>query len=388
MNIYRSVVIVFLASSVTGCATGWLAHSGPAGEAVTELKEQANPPILLVPIDAQSNQLLASAQKTDSFATGLRLAPKPEYLIGPGDAVGVSIWEAPPSVLFAPGLASVNNGTASSAGSVTFPSQLVSADGSISIPFAGSVQVAGLSAAKAGALIRKRLTGLANDPQVLVQVPNNANAAVTVVGDVQKSLRFPLSAAGERLLDALAAAGGTKDAVDKETIQVTRGKDVLSLPLRKVIDNPHQNIALAPNDVITLLNKPLSLTVLGAVAKNDEMNFEAQGISLAQALGRAGGLLDNRADARAVFIFRFEKPDNLGSLAKNAPRVENGDVPVIYQLDLLNPSSLLIAQGFPMKHKDVLYVANAPAAEFQKFLTILTSSVYSVYTVVNPPNAN
>jgi polysaccharide export outer membrane protein len=49
----------------------------------------------------------------------------------------------------------------------------------------------------------------------------------------------------------------------------------------------------------------------------------------------------------------------------------------------MNPAALLMAQNFPMKNKDVLYVANAPAAEFQKFLTIITSSIYSVDRVVN-----
>ncbi|WP_298219764.1 polysaccharide biosynthesis/export family protein [Halothiobacillus sp.] len=346
------------------------------------MNQQPNAPILLLPIDAQINQMLAVAQKHDNFALGLTPAPRPNYVIGPGDELNVAVWEAPPPVLFTSGLASVTGGMSSSAGNVTFPSQRVSADGTISIPFAGTIKVAGYSPQQVSARIRKALKGLANDPQVLVQVPSNASAMVTVVGDVQQSIRMPLTAAGLHLLDALAAAGGARDPVDKETVQITRGKEVLSVPLRQVIDNPTQNIALAPNDVITVLNKPMSLTVLGAVAKNDELNFEAQGISLAQALGRAGGLLDNRADARAVFVFRFEQPSVLGKYAKHAPHLENGEVPVVYQLNLIDPAALLMAQNFPMKNKDVLYVANAPAAEFQKFLTIITSSIYSIDRVV------
>lgn len=38
---------------------------------------------------------------------------------------------------------------------------------------------------------------------------------------------------------------------------------------------------------------------------------------------------------------------------------------------------LLVAQGFPIRNKDVMYVSNAPAAELQKFLNILTSVVFS-----------
>ncbi len=384
-KLHRTLLLLLPIVALSGCATtpGWMMRDGPSSNDITDLAVKPNAPVLLLPIDAQINQMLAVAQKHDNFALGLSAAPKPNYVIGPGDELNVSVWEAPPPVLFTSGLASVTGGMGSSAGNVTFPAQRVSSDGTISIPFAGTIKVAGLSPQQVAARIRKALKGLANDPQVLVQVPSNASAMVTVVGDVQQSIRMPLTAAGLRLLDALAAAGGTKDPVDKETVQITRGKEVLSVPLRKVIDNPTQNVALAPNDVITVLNKPMSLTVLGAVAKNDELNFEAQGISLAQALGRAGGLLDNRANARAVFVFRFEQPGVLGKLAKSAPHLQNGDVPVVYQLNLMNPAALLMAQNFPMKNKDVLYVANAPAAEFQKFLTIITSSIYSVDRVVN-----
>jgi polysaccharide export outer membrane protein len=39
---------------------------------------------------------------------------------------------------------------------------------------------------------------------------------------------------------------------------------------------------------------------------------------------------------------------------------------------------MFVAQSFPMKDKDILYVANAPAAELQKFLNLLVSTVYPI----------
>jgi hypothetical protein len=39
---------------------------------------------------------------------------------------------------------------------------------------------------------------------------------------------------------------------------------------------------------------------------HEEINFETQGISLAQALARSGGLIDSRSNPQGVFIFRFE----------------------------------------------------------------------------------
>ena len=134
---------------------------------------------------------------------------------------------------------------------------------------------------------------------------------------------------------------------------------------------------LQPGDVVTALYQPLSFIALGATGKNEEVVFEAQGISLAQALARSGGLQDQRADAKGVFIFRFEDPLVLGATGDNPQLMPDGTVPVIYRVDLKDPRSFFAAQGFPMRNKDVMYIANAPAAELQKFLNILTSVVFT-----------
>ena len=141
--------------------------------------------------------------------------------------------------------------------------------------------------------------------------------------------------------------------------------------------DPRQNIILQPGDVVTALYQPLSFTALGATGKNEEIAFEAQGITLAQALARAGGVQDARADASGVFIFRFEEPAMLAAADNNVPTTPDGRIPVVYRLDLKDPRSFLVAQGFRMRNKDVVYVANAPAAELQKFLNILTAVVFT-----------
>lgn len=92
------------------------------------------------------------------------------------------------------------------------------------------------------------------------------------------------------------------------TVQLTRGDRVGSMALDDIIRDPSQNIYLHPNDVVTLLYQPLSLTALGAIGKNAEINFEAQGITLSQAMGRIGGLQDTKANPKGVFIFALKIP--------------------------------------------------------------------------------
>lgn len=368
---------------LSGCSTfpAWLPSSGPSVAQVVE-QEKVDSPIPVVEVsDAVARRVLA-AQRADSFAESLAAKAPSGYVVGAGDVLEVSVWEAPPAALFGAAVVDPRAGLTTTR-QTTLPEQIVNADGVINVPFAGTVPVTGKTPQQIEADLVQRLKGKANQPQVLVRVIRNATQNVTVVGEVAQSVRMPLTAKGERLLDAIAAAGGVRQPVGKMTIQLSRGGKVMAMPLDSVIQDPKQNVYLQPGDVVTALFQPLSFTALGATGKNEEVNFEAQGITLAQALGRMAGVRDNQADARGVFIFRFEEPGVVKAEGQPLPQTPEGKVPVVYRVDLKDPRAFLVAQNFPMKNKDVVYVANAPAAELQKFLNILTSSIFSVSGLVN-----
>nr|WP_197539753.1 polysaccharide biosynthesis/export family protein [Ralstonia solanacearum] len=375
-----------MAAALGGCSTypDWLPSAGPSRAQIEQAPAApASNSVQIVAItDGVTRRLLASRQQV-MLSSAFGEPSRPGYVIGAGDMVEVSVWEAPPAVLFGGALPDSRT-TTSTLRATTLPEQMVSADGTIDVPFASRIRAAGRTPQQVSTEIVQHLRRKANDPQVLVRVTNNNTANVTVVGEVNRSLRMPLTAKGERLLDALAAAGGVRQPVNKMTLQVARAGRVQAMPLEAIIRDPQQNIVLQPGDVVTALYQPLSFTVLGAAGKNEEINFEAQGISLAQALARTGGLQDIRADARGVFLFRFESPEVLG-LHDKVPATPEGKVPVVYQADLKDPATFFVAQNFPVQNGDVLYVSNAPAAELQKFLNILTSSIYSVSNAVALP---
>jgi polysaccharide export outer membrane protein len=266
----------------------------------------------------------------------------------------------------------------SSVRATTLPEQTVDREGYIMVPFAGRIRAAGQSAQAVATEIAQRLKGKANQPEVLVRVMRNASSNVTIVGEVNASVRMPLTASGERLLDALAAAGGVRQPVSKMTLQVTRGDTYQSLPLDVVIRDPKQNVPLRAGDVITALFQPLSFTALGATGKNEEISFEAQGINLAQALARAGGLQDARSDAKGVFVFRFEQANAMAWPKQPVMTTPDGLVPVVYRFDLHNPASFFVMQSFPISNRDLLYVSNSPSLELQKFLNLVFSVIYPI----------
>jgi polysaccharide export outer membrane protein len=384
-NVCMRWFVVGLAGLLSGCASSptWLPSSGPnyaQVQAVSNTNAAAG--IQIVDVDNVVARKLLSHQKLSLFSETFGKTRPFAFAIGAGDVVEVSVWEAPPAVLFGGGVSDARSGLTTARVS-TFPEQMVDSDGFINIPFAGQIAVAGRTSQQIESTIVSRLKGKANQPQVMVRVIKNNTANVTVVGEVNSSLRMPLTARGERLLDALAAAGGVRQPVSKMTLQVTRGSQVQALPLETIIRDPLQNIVLQPGDVVTSVFQPLSFSVLGATGKNEELNFEAQGISLAQALARAGGLQDIRADAQGIFVFRFESPEVLGLQDKSALTTPDGKIPVVYRVDLKNPATFFVVQNFPIQNKDVLYISNAPAAELQKFLNIMVSVVYPITNIQN-----
>nr|WP_230960523.1 polysaccharide biosynthesis/export family protein [Burkholderia pseudomultivorans] len=375
-------------ASVTGLgACSSVPNSGPSRSQVADAGRQNNPTgIQIVDVtDAVARQLYAGRRSVE-FSAVLGEDTSFRQQFGIGDAIGVSIWEAPPATLFGDGLsvASLSAGAAASvppgsgARVTTLPVQIVNGNGDISVPFIGAVRAAGRTPTQLQNDIVARLRNIAHNPQVLVRLDKNDTSYVTVVGDVTNSTRMELSARGERLLDALASAGGVRDPIDKVTLQVTRGSTVASLPLQTVIRNPRENVPLRAGDVVTALFQPYSFTTLGATGKNDEINFEAQGITLAQALARSGGLQDSRSDAQGVFIFRLEKSDALNWPNQPVRMTVDGKVPVIYRLNLRDPNAFFVAQSFMMDNKDLLYVSNAPVTEIQKVLNLVFSVAYPI----------
>ena len=350
---------------------------GPSRNAIDEAKPQPNTiAIQLIDInDAVTRQLLAQ-RELRLFSETLGNQRIATRTVGPGDMLEVSIWEAAPATLF--GTAPVNSNSAMIATShaTTLPEQPVDDEGFIFVPFAGRIPAAGKTIQSIEGEIVGRLNGKANQPEVMVRMTRNLSSNATVVGEVNVSTRVPLVPGNERLLDALAAAAGVRQPVNKMTIQVTRADNVYSLPLETIIRDPRQNVPLQPGDVVTALFQPYSFTALGATGKNEEINFETQGITLAQALARSGGLIDSRSNARGVFIFRFEPKAALAWPHEPVMTTSEGMVPAVFRIDLSDPASFFAIQSFPIENRDILYVSNAPITEVQKALNVLFSVAY------------
>jgi len=380
-----AAIFVFLSgAALAGCST--LPTAGPtSGQVLDQAVKDDQPRFDVVDVDDNVVATLL-ARHGESFRTRFRKYGKPPApKIGIGDTVTVTIWEAAGGGLFG---SSSTSGVSPGSRSVTIPEQVVARDGAISVPFADRIPVAGKSPLDVQHTIEHRLAEKAIEPQVIVVVTKSVTNSATVSGEVVSGSRVPLSINGDRLLDLIALAGGAKSAVYDTFVRLSREGVTVTIPMEGLVSDPAENIYAWPGDVLTLVKIPQTFSVFGATGLNTQVSFSAEKVTLAEALAKAGGLQDLRADPKGVFLFRFEPPDVVGAL--KAPPLATGpggSSPVVYRLDLSDANSYFFAQRFPVDDKDIIYVANARLNELQKFFTLLNTITGPVITGIVVKNA-
>src|SRR3954471_3901550 len=207
---------------MTGCA-GVIPMDAPDAAAVHEnaaiiTAPSAPLPYVLMPV----NPVVLTASNAITNATGISFASVPgghyrEAPISVGDILTVTVFEAQAGGLFIPREAGVRPGNF-----VDIPRQQVDQSGSINIPYAGSVKVAGLTPRAVSNIIRERLKDRAIDPQAVVSVAEQRGNQISVLGEVNSPQRFPVDPGGIRLMGAIARAGGPKYPSYETTITIKR----------------------------------------------------------------------------------------------------------------------------------------------------------------------
>ena len=363
--------------ALPGCAS--LPDSGPSAGDVAAQQASADqvPRYLVVDIDGAAIDALRHRGYDDFSAKFGDRNMSAEPVIGVGDSVSVTIWEASSGGLFSAPL--ISDKISAGSNSAMIPEQTVGRDGGITVPYAGRVHVAGKTTRAVQQTVEKALEGKAIQPQVLVNVTRPVSNSVSVGGEVSAGARIPLSVKGDRLLDVIAEAGGVRSPVNETFVELSRGSTTSRIPLTRVIANPRENIYVHPNDVLTLVRDPQTFIAYGATGRNAEIPFDADGITLAQALAKAGGLLDNRSDPRGVFVFRYEPESVARQLRPDSPLVQRGRLtPVVYRLNLADANSLFVEQSFRIANRDLVYVSNAPSTEVEKVFAIIGGGVSTV----------
>ena len=208
------------------------------------------------------------------------------------------------------------------------------------------------------------------EPQVVVEITANLSNTVFVSGDVRNPNRYPLTLQHEHLLDILALAGGAAHPPAETLVDVVRGRDSQRARLDEIDTLDPRNVVLVPGDRISLEYNPRTFTVFGASGRVKELPFETASVTLAQGLAQAAGLNDDQSDPTAVYLFRYERPEAARQLGLPG---DGQPVPVIYRVNLMDPTGYFMMEKFALRDVDLVYAANARSMKLKKFLGLVAS---------------
>lgn len=278
-----------------------------------------------------------------------------DYRIGVGDVLDIVVWEH--SDLTMP------------AGERRTPAESglrVQSDGTFFYPYVGQVEAKGRSPEQVRVDLMTRLAEYIPNPQIEVRVVSYKSQAVSVTGEVKSPSRQPLTDVPLTLLDAINAAGGLNEQADPRGVTVRRGGKTYNVDLEAFLKNGvgANNPPLRNGDVVTVPKLELQEAyLLGQIETAQTVDLTKDNVTLTQAIARSGGLKEDQADARGIFVFR-----NV-----------NGSF-VVYQLDASNPAAYLIGSSFMLHPKDVIYITSSPMHRWNRLISSLLPTITTVRT--------
>jgi polysaccharide biosynthesis/export protein len=368
MRGWGAVGVVFaLASALGGCL--FLPSSGPNSLDVSVGASPSGINYQIIKLTPAVVRTLAEYGPLTLTGTFGDKRPPPEIKFGIGDVVSVSVFEAAAGGLFIPIEAGVRPGNF-----VTLPNQPVDTSGNITVPYAGAIRTAGKTPSQVEQTIVNAIKSRAIEPQVVVALVTQNTSLISVLGEVNTPNRFPALPAGEHVLDSITRAGGIKNQGYESWVVLDRKGVRAAVPFGAMIYEPGNNIWAWPGDTIYVYREPQTFLAFGASGQQGQFPFNAWRVSLAEAVGLAGGLLDVQSDPSSVYLYRREPRELAEKLGIDCSKYEGPTVPVVYNVSFKDPGGYFLATKVQMYNKDVIFAANAQSVDVTKFFNFLNSA--------------
>jgi polysaccharide export outer membrane protein len=238
--------------ALSGCAPGFGASGRWASPAPRVTARPRPRPDKIIPItpDLIRAQI---AQKPKSVSESVKrlFANAPVYTIGPGDVVGIIVYDHPELL---PNAGAVIAQQGDPTGVSVAPGFIVGANGEISFPYIGRAKVQGLTESGASELIARRIKTFIKDPQVTVRIQSFRSQRAYVQGEVRTPGLQIFTDVPMTLSEAISRAGSFTTSGDRARITLTRGgvSTVVDLPMLQALGADGNSIPLRNGDVVNV----------------------------------------------------------------------------------------------------------------------------------------
>lgn len=273
-----------------------------------------------------------------------------DYKVGPSDILTIIVWEHPELTIPAGAERS-----AEQAGTV------VGNDGRIYFPYAGVMQVAGKTLSEIRAILTEKLNRYIENVKLDVRIAQYNHKRVYVVGEVKSPSIQKITHIPPTIIEMINGAGGFTPNADSRQITLTRNNQTYRVDLLALYEkgDTSQNIFVEDGDVINVQDSVYNkIFVLGEVNTPGSFLMNKSRKSLAEALGDAGGVNQNTSNPEHVYVLRYD---------------ENGSS--VFHLDAKSAESFILADQFPLKPRDVVYVDSAKVVRWNRVIQNISGTV-------------
>lgn len=274
------------------------------------------------------------------------------YAIGVGDVLTITVWEHPElTIPFGQFQNPEDQGT------------IVYEDGTIFFPYAGEVQAAGRTVVDLREELTEKLARFIEKPQIDVKVNTFNSQRFYLTGAVNIPGTYPITHIPLRLLEAINQAGGFNEEADIYSVHITRGEERVEVPIYDMLyrGDLRANILIKHGDVLHVApHDQRRVFVMGEVPRPAAMRMPERPLTLAQVIGEVGGIREVSADASGIYVIR----------QSDVPEMVN-----VFQLDMSEAYALALADDFVLQSRDIVYVAAAPIARWNRLVSNLLPSL-------------
>ena len=341
-------------------------------------------------------------QSNSSFTTTVAKNSKAnyQYQIGKKDILSITVWDHPELT--------IPSEVTASAGII------VDNDGRFYFPYAGKIHATGKTTNQVRDTLERKLKAFITNPQISVRVSSFRSQKAYISGAVPKASILSINDVPTTVRDAISKSGGVIPNQYTGYASLARGNKKLLIDLNRMLkhNDNSQNFLLENGDRLHIIEKdrlaeeirkqkvlnPLKLQfalnkeraiarlkkqlerelkseqakvfVMGEVHKPGSVRYQVEdGMTLAEAINDSGSFREETVNPKGVFVVRQENPNDV--------------IPTVYQLPLASVQSMLLAEQFNIRPRDIIYVTATPSIRWNRVLTQLIPSLTLVNTISN-----